>query len=79
MLVAPVLLEDCSYWTVYLPAGTWYYLWNDTEIVVEPFGESKDYKGSNVVVDVEDLGFPPVFYKADSKWIDLFEEIKQNC
>lgn len=78
LLVAPVLLEDSSYWTVYLPSGTWNYFWNDTEIIVEPFSESKDYKGSNVVVDVKNLGYPPVFYKADSKWVDLFKEIKRN-
>lgn len=78
LLVAPVLLEDCSYWTVYLPSGTWHYLWNDTEIVVKPFSQNKDYEGSNVVVDVTDLGYPPVFFKADSKWINLFEEIKRT-
>lgn len=63
MLVAPVHQEHAEKWTVYLPEDKWVHLWTGEE-----------YTGGDVEVSAR-LGYPPVFYRKDSKWADLFREI----
>ncbi len=66
MLVAPVYLADQTQWEVYLPKGEWIHLWTGEE-----FG-----KGTHTVSS--ELGDTPVFYKKDSEYAPLFEEIRKK-
>lgn len=66
MLVAPVYLSQKTQWEVYLPAGKWIHLWT---------GVSYE-KGTHAVP--AELGDTPVFYKADSQYAGLFEEIRRK-
>ncbi len=63
ILVAPVYDEGASEWEAYLPEDRWIHFWSGTE-----------YSGGKVTVDVP-WGEPAVFYRKDSDWKDLFEEI----
>ena len=66
MLVAPVYLSEQTEWEVYLPQGNWIHLWTG-----EPFE-----KGVHTVA--APMGNPPVFYKSDSQYAPLFEEINRK-
>lgn len=66
MLVAPVYLADQAERSLYLPGGRWIHLWTGTE-----------YGGGDVTVPAP-MGDTPVFYKADSEWAPLFEEIRKK-
>lgn len=70
LLVAPVYLEDIFTWQVYLPSDDWVYLWNQTEMSLQ--------KGETVTVQA-DMGNPPVFYRKQSKWKHLFENIAKQA
>ncbi|MHA4990227.1 alpha-glucosidase [Cetobacterium somerae] len=63
LLVAPVHQEHMDKWNVYLPEDNWVHLWTGEE-----------YRGGDIEVSSK-LGYPPVFYRKDSKWKSLFEEI----
>lgn len=66
LLVSPVLLPSVNSWSVYLPGPeTWVHLW--TGDVVE---------GYNHYDTASELGYPPVFYKQNSLWKDLFEGLR---
>ena len=68
LLVAPVINAGERRWRTYLPAGAqWRHLWSGTEY------------GGGAVAEVDaPLGQPPVFYRADSLYRDLFVELT-NC
>ncbi len=66
MLVAPVYREDVHEWEVYLPSDNWVHLWT-----------GKEYKGGNVTVSAE-MGYTPAFYRKDSSFADIFEEIRKK-
>ncbi len=66
LVVAPVYLADQTEWNVYLPEGEWIHLWSG-----KAYG-----KGEHTVP--APLGDTPVFYKKDSKFTPLFEEIRQK-
>jgi hypothetical protein len=71
LLVAPVLLPGQDSWPVYLPGSadlTWVHLWS---------GEVAGTGGQMVMVAAP-LGEPPVFYRADSAWSELFQAIGQE-
>ncbi|MGL6065577.1 MAG: alpha-glucosidase [Cetobacterium sp.] len=63
LLVAPVHQEYTDKWSVYLPEDNWVHLWTGEE-----------YKGGDIEV-LSKLGYPPVFYRKNSKWSSLFKEI----
>lgn len=63
LLVAPVCDEGKSHWKVYLPKDKWIHLWTD-----------KEYSGGNIVVEAK-LGYPPVFYRKDSEYKELFKTL----
>ena len=70
VLVAPVWQADKAEWTAYLPEGEWIHLWTGTEYS----------RGEHTVP--APLGNTPVFYKKDSRWASLMEEIRAkhgNC
>ena len=71
LLVSPVLLPGVTTWTVYLPGSgnsTWLHLWS---------GQAAGTGGQMTEVAAP-LGEPPVFYRADSTWADLFAAIGQE-
>jgi alpha-glucosidase len=63
LLVAPVIEPNQNTWKVYLPEDDWIHLWSGTE-----------YQGGFIVVDAP-LGKLPVFYRKNSKFSSLFEDI----
>jgi alpha-glucosidase len=63
LLVAPVHQEAQQTWNVYLPEDEWIHLWT-----------GKEYRGGEVEVDVP-LGYPAVFYRKQSEYVELFREI----
>lgn len=64
LLVAPVYEENRSDWTLYLPDDQWIHAWSG-----EP------YQGGEVTVKAP-LGQPPVFYRANSEWLELFASLR---
>lgn len=63
LLVAPVYLSGKEEWEVYLPEDAWIHLWTGKE-----YG-----KGSHVAETK--MGFPAVFYRKETKWRKVFEDI----
>jgi alpha-glucosidase len=63
ILVAPVYEEGKTTWNAYLPEDEWIHLWT-----------GKEYKGGDVEVEAQ-LGFPPVFYRKKSSYVELFEKV----
>lgn len=66
MVVAPVWKENIKEWDLYLPEGDWIHLWN-----------GKHYNSGDITIEAE-LGYTPVFYKADSEYKGLFENISKT-
>ncbi len=64
LLVAPVWQADQEEWQVYLPEEEWVHLWSGTA-----------YQGGIYKIPAP-LGQIPVFYRRDSQWAGLFEEIR---
>lgn len=65
LLVAPVLDEGVNEWNVYLPEDNWVHLWT-----------GKEYTGGEFTVDAP-IGQPPVFYRKDSEYKELFEKLSK--
>jgi alpha-glucosidase len=66
LLIAPVIKPGIENWKVYLPDDLWVHLWSGVE-----FGG-----GWNEVY--APIGQPPVFYRKDSNFFELFSELSQN-
>ncbi|WP_281888550.1 alpha-glucosidase [Paenibacillus sp. YYML68] len=64
LLVAPVYVPEQTEWEVYLPQDEWVHLWSGTV-----------YTGGETVKVAAPLGEPPVFYRKDSAYAQLFREI----
>lgn len=64
LLVAPVWQADKADWEVYLPSDGWVHLWTGAE-----YGHGRHTVPAP-------LGDPPVFYRKDSAWSELFEGIR---
>ncbi len=64
LLVAPVYKKGKKSRTAYLPKDVWIHLWSGEE-----------YSGGYVRVDAP-LGHPPVFYRKDSSFAELFARIR---
>ena len=67
VLVAPVIATNVTMQTVYLPPGTWSFLWNNTS-----------YTGPKVTLIPAPLGKPPVFYRSSSSYADTFSRIQTD-
>ena len=63
ILVAPVYLENKSEWSVYLPEDNWIHLLT-----------GKEYKKGEYIIEAP-IGIPPVFYRKNSKYKELFSKI----
>ena len=65
LLVAPVLEPGVDSKQLYLPGPeTWVHLFS-----------GKSYLGGNTVVVEAPLGFPPVFYRSGSEFVEVFKEV----
>lgn len=62
MLIAPVIEPNATEWEVHLPPDNWVHLWSGEE-----------YTGGTYKISAP-IGYPPVFYKATSKFKDIFEK-----
>lgn len=65
LLVAPVHEEGRNDWTLYLPQDSWINLWT---------GEPQ--AGGGEVTVAAPIGQPPVFYRANSEWAELFASLR---
>ncbi|MFZ5353295.1 MAG: alpha-glucosidase [Bacillota bacterium] len=63
ILAAPVYEEGKSVRSLYLPKDNWVHFWT-----------GKEYTGGDIEVEAK-LGYPPVFYRKDSRYSSLFSEI----
>ncbi|SKA93665.1 alpha-glucosidase [Caloramator quimbayensis] len=63
LIVAPVYESSKSSWKAYLPRDKWVHLWSKNE-----------YDGGYIEVE-SPIGYPPVFYKKNSKYEELFKNI----
>ena len=68
VLVAPAIESNITNMSVYLPPGSWKFIWNNT----------RTHTGSQYVNVPAPLGKPPAFYKATSRWSLLFQEIESK-
>jgi alpha-glucosidase len=64
LLVAPVIKKNKKTWKVYLPGDQWVHLWT-----------KETYTGKNIVTVNAPIGEPPVFYRAKSKYKELFNTL----
>jgi len=72
LLVAPVLEPACNERKLHLPPGSWKHLWSGvTYESPEPHGMACSVRAF--------LGEPPVLYRADSPWAELFQRAVQQC
>jgi alpha-glucosidase len=62
LLVAPVIVEGAVTRRVHLPSGSWKHLWR-----------GKLYSGGDMEIAAP-IGEPPIFARASSKWMGVFEE-----
>lgn len=66
MVVCPVVEQGAFTRSVWLPAGEWVHLWSG-----ETFARGSHTVGAP-------MGDPPVFYRAESKYAELFREISRK-
>jgi len=64
LLVAPVYKSEATKWNVYLPDDEWIHLWT-----------GKAFSGGNIEIE-SPIGEPPVFYRKNSKFLELFKSLK---
>lgn len=63
IMVAPVYEQNKREWELYLPEDKWIHFWT-----------GKEYSGGDIKVEAP-LGQPPVFYRKNSDYRDLFQEV----
>ena len=61
LFVCPVMRKGAKHRRVHLPAGNWIGFWS-----------GREYKGGKRFRVPAPLGRPPVFYRKDSRWAELF-------
>lgn len=64
LLIAPVIKKGKTWWKVYIPGDEWTHIWTDEKY-------SKGWHKINAPI-----GQPPVFYRTNSKFKKVFNEIK---
>ena len=65
LVVAPVLDRNTTEWGLYLPTGNWKSIWDTSRTIIGP---------QHLTVESE-IGFPPVFYRPESRYAPDFEKI----
>ena len=64
LIVAPVYNQGAVEWKLYLPEDNWIHIWT-----------GKEFKGGEITISAP-LGQPPVFYRNNSKYNDIFKKIR---
>lgn len=67
ILVAPVLKPGKILANAFLPQDEWVHLWT-----------SRHFYGGELTIEAP-LGYPPIFYRAKSKWAGLFEGLRRSA
>lgn len=63
LIIAPVVKKGRKKWNLYLPQENWTHIWTGAK-----------FTGGWITVE-SPLGKPPVFYRTDSKYSELFREV----
>ncbi|MCP4179743.1 MAG: alpha-glucosidase [bacterium] len=66
IIVAPVYSKGVTEWKLYLPKDNWIHIWT-----------GKKYKGGWITIEAP-IGKPPVFYRKDSEFYNLFGKIVER-
>ena len=71
LLVAPITEPGVESWEVYLPGSgqDWVWLWDASETPMA---------GQQTVTVEAPMGMTPVFYRAESTWVELFRQIRDE-
>jgi alpha-glucosidase len=64
LLIIPVTQPDIIKWKIIIPNGKWIHIWTN-----EIF-EKNQYEIN------ASIGYPPVFYRSNSQWKELFQQIR---
>jgi alpha-glucosidase len=67
MFIKPVIEPLKNKQEVRLPKDNWIHLWS-----------GKSYQGSSIITVECPIGYPPVFYRKDSSFVELFEDITKT-
>ena len=67
LFVCPVIRKGAGHRTVHLPEGRWVGFWN-----------GREYRGEHLYRMPAPLGRPPVFYRKDSPWAELFRRAAEE-
>ena len=67
LFVCPVIRQGAKRRTVYLPGGKWIGFWS-----------GKEYRGERRYLISAPLGKPPVFYRKNSPWTELFRRAAEE-
>jgi len=70
LIVAPVIEPKVESWEVTLPKGNWIHLWSSQKFIVD-----RMLKGQKIDAKV---GHPPVFYREESNFSTVFQDIRKN-
>ena len=65
LLAAPVIQPNVTTMHVYLPPGSWRFIW-----------DTVDYLGNQFVTVPAPIGKPPAFYRKSSQFADMFSQIQ---
>ncbi len=65
LLIAPVIKPNQKEWNIYLPEDDWIHLWT-----------SQKFSKGWITISAP-IGKPPVFYRAKSKYRELFKDLKK--
>ena len=65
ILVAPIYQEGVNSREVYLPDDEWVHMWTDQK-----------YNSGFYEINAE-IGYPPVFYRKNSEFLNMLESLKQ--
>lgn len=66
LLIAPVIEQNKIEWKVYLPDDEWIHFWS-----------GKEYNGGQYTIKAP-IGYPPVFFRKESKWAETFQKAAQE-
>ena len=64
LLIIPVTQSEIMKWKVIIPDGQWIHIWTN-----------KIFEKNEYEIDAS-LGYPPVFYRSNSQWKELFQQIR---
>jgi alpha-glucosidase len=64
LLIVPVIQNEITKWKVIIPDGEWIHIWTN-----------QIFLKNHYEIDAP-LGYPPVFYRSNSQWKEVFQQIR---